>query len=216
MQLGFAVWPLMRFTDEKAKMGEFANRLWIKILGWTTAAIIIVLNVKLLFDTFMPGRSAAKPSTAFSACRRRVTRNVSTHSHSTGKSRNRRDHSRSHQAARALTGASLLLHARGRWLGGAQLSSNSNWPRARRCAKTALIWKRASGELRGEGFTVDLSSRWASRRDEIIKLAKERKVDLIAMSTHGHRFISDLLYGSTADKVRHLVDVPVLLLKARR
>src|SRR5438045_7137810 len=54
MQLGFAVWPLMRFTNEKAKMGEFANRLWLKILGWTTAGIIIVLNVKLLFDTFIP------------------------------------------------------------------------------------------------------------------------------------------------------------------
>ena len=44
----------MRFTGEKNKMGEFANPIWIKILGWTTAAIIIVLNVKLLFDTFMP------------------------------------------------------------------------------------------------------------------------------------------------------------------
>ena len=54
MQLGFAVWPLMRFTNEKTKMGEFANRLWLKILGWTVAGIIIVLNVKLLFDTFMP------------------------------------------------------------------------------------------------------------------------------------------------------------------
>ena len=54
MQLGFAVWPLMRFTDEKKKMGEFANRLWLKILGWTVAGIIIVLNVKLLFDIFMP------------------------------------------------------------------------------------------------------------------------------------------------------------------
>lgn len=54
MQLGFAVWPLMRFTGEKAKMGEFVNPLWIKLLGWTTAAIIIVLNAKLLFDTFMP------------------------------------------------------------------------------------------------------------------------------------------------------------------
>jgi manganese transport protein len=54
MQLGFAVWPLMRFTNEKAKMGEFANNLWLKILGWTTAVIIIVLNLKLLFDTFMP------------------------------------------------------------------------------------------------------------------------------------------------------------------
>ena len=54
MQLGFAVWPLMRFTSEKAKMGQFANHAWIKILGWTTAAIIIVLNVKLLLDTFLP------------------------------------------------------------------------------------------------------------------------------------------------------------------
>src|SRR6201993_1069974 len=54
MQLGFAVWPLMRFTNEKTKMGEFANRLWIKILGWTVAWIIIVLNVKLLLDTFLP------------------------------------------------------------------------------------------------------------------------------------------------------------------
>jgi manganese transport protein len=54
MQLGFAVWPLLRFTDEKAKMGEFANRLWLTIIGWMTAMIIILLNVKLLFDTFMP------------------------------------------------------------------------------------------------------------------------------------------------------------------
>ncbi len=54
MQLGFAVWPLMRFTGEKAKMGEFANGLWVRILGWTAAGIIIVLNVKVLFDIFMP------------------------------------------------------------------------------------------------------------------------------------------------------------------
>jgi len=52
MQLGFAVWPLLRFTGERAKMGEFVNPLWIKVLGWTTAAVIITLNVKLLFDTF--------------------------------------------------------------------------------------------------------------------------------------------------------------------
>jgi manganese transport protein len=59
MQLGFAVWPLMRFTGERAKMGEFTNPLWIKILGWTVAAIIIVLNVKLLFDTFLPEAARA-------------------------------------------------------------------------------------------------------------------------------------------------------------
>jgi len=54
MQLGFAVWPLMRFTGEKKKMGEFANGFWIKLFGWSTTLIIITLNVKLLFDTFLP------------------------------------------------------------------------------------------------------------------------------------------------------------------
>src|SRR6266699_6916961 len=54
MQLGFAVWPLVQFTGERTKMGDFANRLWLKILGWTTAGIIILLNVKLLLDTFLP------------------------------------------------------------------------------------------------------------------------------------------------------------------
>jgi nucleotide-binding universal stress UspA family protein len=50
--------------------------------------------------------------------------------------------------------------------------------------------------------------------DEIVKLADERGVDLIAMSTHGHRFLADLILGSTARKVRHTAAVPVLLLKA--
>lgn len=54
MQLGFAVWPLLRFTGDRSKMGEFVNPLWIKILGWTTAIIIIALNLKLLIDTFLP------------------------------------------------------------------------------------------------------------------------------------------------------------------
>lgn len=54
MQLGFAIWPLMRFTGEKKKMGEFANGFWIKLFGWTATLIIIALNMKLLFDTFLP------------------------------------------------------------------------------------------------------------------------------------------------------------------
>ena len=54
MQLGFAVWPLLRFTGSRAKMGRFANPPFIKVLGYATAVIIIGLNVKLLFDTFIP------------------------------------------------------------------------------------------------------------------------------------------------------------------
>jgi nucleotide-binding universal stress UspA family protein len=70
-------------------------------------------------------------------------------------------------------------------------------------------------ELRSEGFEVSSVLAMGEPSTEIIKLARSSGVDLIAMSTHGHRFISDLLYGATADKVRHAVDVPVLLLKVK-
>ena len=69
-------------------------------------------------------------------------------------------------------------------------------------------------ELSSEGFSCDAVLALGEPADEIIKLAETRDVDLIAMSTHGHRFISDILYGATADRVRHAVEVPVLLLRA--
>jgi manganese transport protein len=50
MQLGFAIWPLLRFTGSREKMGEFVNRPWLNILGWVILAVIVVLNGKLLFD----------------------------------------------------------------------------------------------------------------------------------------------------------------------
>src|SRR5215213_8226237 len=71
-------------------------------------------------------------------------------------------------------------------------------------------------ELVNEGFEVSSVLAMGDPAAEIIKLASATGIDLIAMTTHGHRFVSDLLYGSTADKVRHSVDVPVLLLKVKR
>jgi nucleotide-binding universal stress UspA family protein len=71
-------------------------------------------------------------------------------------------------------------------------------------------------ELRSEGFEVQAVLAMGEPATEIIKLARTEPVDLIAMTTHGHRLISDLLYGSTADKVRHQVDIPVLLLKVQK
>ena len=71
-------------------------------------------------------------------------------------------------------------------------------------------------ELTAEGFSCDAVLALGEPSDEIIKLAREKNADLIAMTTHGHRFISDILYGATVDKVRHEVEVPVLLLKVQR
>ena len=51
MQLSFAVVPLVIFTSDRKKMGRFANPLWIKVLAWVTAGIIMCLNAKLLADS---------------------------------------------------------------------------------------------------------------------------------------------------------------------
>ena len=66
------------------------------------------------------------------------------------------------------------------------------------------------------GLEADSELAHGEPADEIVRLAEERGADLIAMSTHGHRFLVDLIYGSTANKVRHVVDIPVLLLRAPR
>jgi universal stress protein A len=50
---------------------------------------------------------------------------------------------------------------------------------------------------------------------EIIRWVQDNGCDLVAMSTHGHRFLADLVFGTTARRVRHNISVPVLLLRAR-
>lgn len=53
LQLGFAVIPLIHLTSDKKLMGEFASKMWLKILAWIVAAIIVSLNAKLVIDTLL-------------------------------------------------------------------------------------------------------------------------------------------------------------------
>ena len=113
-----------------------------------------------------------------------------------------------------MTGAKLLLvHVADGWVARnfnqLQLAESEEMKQDR-----AYLEKRRV-ELAAEGFTSAAVLALGEPSDEIIKLAREKDVDLIAMTTHGHRLISDILYGATADKVRHAVDVPVLLVKVK-
>ena len=71
-----------------------------------------------------------------------------------------------------------------------------------------------SEELRTAGLDVRSHLAMGDPATEIIRIADQEGVDLIAMSTHGHRFLSDVIHGTTVDKVRHTVRVPVLLLRS--
>jgi len=70
-------------------------------------------------------------------------------------------------------------------------------------------------ELQAQGFAVESRLAMGDPATEIIKAAEAEGADLVAMATHGHRFVKDILLGATVNKVRHELKVPVLLLQAR-
>jgi len=72
-----------------------------------------------------------------------------------------------------------------------------------------------STELTAHNIRVSTELAMGDPATELIRLAEARSADLIAMSTHGHRGLNDLLRGTTVSRVRHEVRIPVLLLRAR-
>jgi nucleotide-binding universal stress UspA family protein len=71
-------------------------------------------------------------------------------------------------------------------------------------------------ELEAEGIPTEAELAYGNPPAEIVKWVRERHCDLVAMSTHGHRFLGDLFFGTTAHRVQHQVDVPVLLVKVKK
>lgn len=72
-----------------------------------------------------------------------------------------------------------------------------------------------AARLTAAGFTVDAVLASGDPAREITAAAEREKCDLIAMGTHGHRGVKDLIYGSVANEVRHQSMVPVLLVRER-
>ncbi len=72
-----------------------------------------------------------------------------------------------------------------------------------------------AAHLRAEGINVAVRLALGDPPTEILKTADEEACDLIAMTTHGHRLIGDVLFGSTITAVRHRATVPLLLVRAQ-
>ncbi len=64
------------------------------------------------------------------------------------------------------------------------------------------------------GIPTEAELAYGEPAEEIVKWVQTGGCDLVAMTTHGHRFLADLFLGTTVTRVRHSVNVPVLLLKA--
>ena len=113
-----------------------------------------------------------------------------------------------------LTGAELLLvHVADGWA--ARNFDQLNLRESEEMKTDRAYLDRLASELTAASLKVATELAMGDPATELIRLAEERKVDLIAMSTHGHRFFNDLLRGTTVNKVRHVVRIPVLLLRAQ-
>jgi nucleotide-binding universal stress UspA family protein len=73
--------------------------------------------------------------------------------------------------------------------------------------------ERRTNELKEAGVDAESVLAGGEPSKEIAEAAAREKCDLIAMSTHGHRFVKDVLYGSVANEVRHITKIPVLLVR---
>ena len=70
-------------------------------------------------------------------------------------------------------------------------------------------------EFEAAGISTTAQLAFGDPVKEIVKWVETNHVDLVAMSTHGHKIVADLVLGATASRVQHSISVPVLLLRAR-
>ena len=106
----------------------------------------------------------------------------------------------------------LLLHVADGWaarhFNHLQLAESEEMKADRRYLEST------AGKLRAQGIGVSARLALGDPPTEIQKIAEQEQCDLIAMTTHGHRLLGDLLFGSTIHEVRHNTFIPILLVRA--
>ncbi len=241
MQLPFAVIPLIRFTSDRGRMGEFANRLWVIVLSWSVAVVILGLNFWYAGSALIPWM-AESPWRAWlvipvvlailgllgwiSFARGNVSARDSKlegikvaadlPAPAYRKILVPLDHSSRDRAAIAHSAAMAKAHGSILYLLHVEEGATS-----------ALFGPLASdaevheGEdyfrgivesLEADGIQAELTvAHGRNPKDEIVRAARRIHPDLIVMGAHGHRGLKDLIFGNTINGVRHEVTAPVLV-----
>jgi nucleotide-binding universal stress UspA family protein len=82
-------------------------------------------------------------------------------------------------------------------------------------AEDTAYLEKVRAEFQSAGIAAQAELAYGDPSKEIIKWVQQKGCDLVAMSTHGHRFLADVFLGTTASRVQHSVSAPVLLLRAK-
>ena len=105
----------------------------------------------------------------------------------------------------------VLLHVADGW------AARTYGPDAvsREISEDSAYLDKVRAEFQAKGIPAEAELAYGDPAREIIRWVREKDCDLVAMSTHGHRFLADLFLGNTASQVQHSISVPVLLLRAK-
>ena len=255
LQLPFAVIPLVQFTNSKQRMGEFASPMWLKLLAWGTAALIVGLNIRLIYVTIEEWMQKAGAyrlwlglflgillvamagllvlitiTPAIPSLRRRFGRASVDLPHAVALELPspvyRRilvplDHSARDRAAIAHAAAMAKVHGAVLFLLHVEEGVTSQVYGA--MASTAEVeagrayLDEIAEALEARGVQTKMLVRHSRNpMQEIVRYANEMSADLVVMGAHGHKGLTDLVFGTTIDAVRHRIQAPVLIVRDER
>ncbi|MCJ8208922.1 Nramp family divalent metal transporter [Mucilaginibacter sp. RS28] len=249
LQLGFAVIPLIHFTSDKARMGEFVIRNWVKVLSWICAVIIVALNVRLVIQEIDSwGQSGAvtpfvlqwiiipiaivigilllyitvKPMLVVAPDKpNNVPHGIAKAVHNIDQinynhigiaidfSKNDWESIRHGIMQGGPEAKYTLIHvvetAGARYYGEQVMDMETQ--------SDADNLEQYAKELVGLGYDAVAEIGYGATATAIAQIVNRENIDFVVMGSHGHRFLKDLIFGTTVNSVRHMVNVPVLIVK---
>lgn len=241
LQLPFAILPLIRFTSDRERMGEFANKAWVNVCSWLVAAVILGLNFWLVSESAIPWLAEAAWHWAVAIPVAlgilallgwvAFAKHLPPPAEDTGRGAAvaadlpapvyRRilvplDHSDRDRAAVAHAAAMAKLHQATIYLlhveEGATSQLYGQEASTAEVATGARYFHDIVETLRRDGVQAELLvAHGRDPRAEIIRAAGTLNPDLVVMGAHGHTGLKDLIFGTTINGVRHKVHAPVLV-----
>ncbi len=255
LQLPFALIPLLHFTSNRKKMGEFASKMWVMILAWAATSLITLLNLKYIYDLIiesiplsttqgilvkyllMPVSAFLLPlllwmlvEPIFSKARISTIVHKATAGFAHGiikpaigykkigmalegkREKDEQIYKGSIDLIKSMKAEVYLINivqsVTGRFMG--ELVADKDAFEMNEYLNTF------AEKFKAEGIPSQIIIGGGEPKEEIIRIAKKEKLELLIAGSHGHKFISDIIYGSTIEGVRHGVQLPVLAIPVKK
>ncbi len=245
MQLGFAIVPLIHFVSNKKKMGNFAIKTYTKILSWTSAAIIVGLNIALVYDA-VKDIIASSSSPVLMAClliplcafflailiyiivkpiiSKHQEKEYSAHGETQTLQLNTDFNYNKIAIPVDFSIVDSKAISKALSLGG----NNCEYILIHVVESTnAMLYGKDSGDLESDedkkklenycdqikaiGYNCNIQLGYGNAAKAISAIVNETESSLVVMAAHGHKGLKDILFGTTLDKVRHGISVPLMI-----